>query len=139
MKKILLLIVPVFLCIATHAQTATSITIVNNEKCSISVTQICYDATTCSTTATGNTVIVAPGGVNTLTIKDCSPDHAAYSVCWSGTVCATPACAVVNGGISATTSCYPNPATLPNCGTCASGTTGAKVSYNASTHVLTAD
>lgn len=141
MKKIILLIVPILLGIAAQAQTAGTITIVNDEHCAISVTQLCYDATSCAITATGSSVIVAAGSTATLTTKSCSPDLTAYRVCWATSSCSVlGSCTIVNGSISSsTTPCYPNPALLNNCSGCAASTTGAKISYDNSTSTLTAN
>ncbi len=134
MKKGLIVALLCILGIAAKAQN-----IVNNTRCDITITPVCYNPTTCAYTTCGTTVVVTAG--STVAIPAClcpvSSNYQGYSICWLSTSSLCGPCVTLGAcGMSS----YPCPdfqptARLSSCDNCTAHV-GANISCTSSGNIV---
>lgn len=116
------------------AQQALASDVVNNTSCSVRVTAVVYNTSTCNVTLTCMSVTVAAH--STATLPGCvaigTTELLGYDICWADPICASIACASI-GNITGAHPCtqFPlGPVYLPACGACSPTTARVKVSWD---------
>ncbi|HXS36043.1 MAG TPA: hypothetical protein VN721_05045 [Flavipsychrobacter sp.] len=116
------------------AQQAMAVNATNNTNCSVDVTALLYNVSTCGTTLVCTTVTIPAH--STVTFSTCVPSSTTeligYSICWADAVCATIACATI-GNSTGPYPCaaYPaGPVYLPTCGLCSGTASKVKISWS---------
>jgi len=116
------------------AQQAMARDVVNNTGCSVTVTAVIYNTTTCTVSLTCTSVTVAAHSTGTLPI--CVPtgttELLGYDVCWTDATCAAVPCVTI-GNITGAHPCtqFPlGPVYLPACSGCSTSASGVKVQWD---------
>jgi len=115
------------------AQQAIARDVINNASCSVRVTAVLYNTSTCTVSVTCMSVTVAGGSTGTL--PECVPtgttELLGYEVCWADAACAIVPCVSI-GNSAGQYPCtqYPaGPVFLPACSGCSSAASGVKVHW----------
>lgn len=116
------------------AQQAFARDVVNNTSCSVTITAVLYNTSTCNVTLTCMSVTVPAHSTATLPgcISSGTTELLGYDICWADPVCASIACASI-GNITGAHPCaqFPlGPVYLPACGTCSGTATRVKVAWD---------
>jgi|GEM_PF-1027445 len=116
------------------AQQALASDIVNNTGCSVKVTALVYNTSTCNVTLTCMTVTVPAHSTATLPgcVASGTTELLGFEVCWADVICATIPCISI-GNITGAHPCtqFPlGPVYLPACSGCSPTTARVKVAWD---------